>query len=236
MKNRNAIKWLTGRPWLLLGCISMAFTPSLLASQVASVKVQVEPSSQYSKPYTGDVSGDPSDADDTGFQVLNLSDVAGSVSMTQFDALPPLNVSAPKGFKLLDTSLLVSSTLPTAGRRLQIRYDFGRYNLRRAGIRAGSLRLLRADIRMGRWIPAIRAIRDLQRADIRYIDGGRADLKLGHHGIDHQNQYVWAVLDTSGDQYFALAGSPVPVPAAGALLFSGLGALVLLGRARRRER
>lgn len=231
MKNCLAIKRLTRRPWLFLSCLTITFAPCLQAAQVASVKVQVEPSSEYSKPYTGDVSGDPLDSDDTGFQVLNLSDVAGSVSMTQLDALPPLNVSAPKGFKLLDTSLLVSSTLPAAGRRLQIRYDFGRYNLRRAGIRAGSLRLMRADIRMGRWMPAIRAIRDLQRADIRFIDGGRADLKLGHYGIDHQNQYVWAVLDTSADQYFAIAGKPIPLPAAGALLFSGLGVLALFGRA-----
>lgn len=199
----------------------------------ASVKVQVEPASVYGKPYTGDLSGDGADADDTGFQVLNLSDQAGSVSMALVES-PSLNGGAPEGFKLLDKSLLVSSTLPEAGRRLQIRFDFGRYNLGRAGIRANSIRLLRADIRMGRWIPAVRAIRDIRRADIRYIDGGRADLKLGHFGIDHKNQYAWAVIDTSGDQYFALAGLPVPLPAAGALLFSGVGALALIGRLRRR--
>lgn len=207
-----------------------------LASQgmAASVKVQVEPASQYAKPYTGDLSGDAADADDTGFQVLNLTEQAGSVSMSMVESPPALKGGAPKGFKLLDKSLLVSSTLPEAGRRLQIRFDFGRYNLRRAGIRANSIRLLRADIRMGRWIPAIRAIRDVRRADIRYIDGARADLKLGHYGIDHKNQYAWAVIDASGDQYFTLAGKPVPLPAAGALLFSGVGALALIGRLRRR--
>lgn len=200
----------------------------------ATTKFEVEPASTYNKPYIVDLSGDPTDSDFTGLQLLNLSDVGGSVSLATMNQLPNLDLKQPQGFKLLDLTLQVNSTLPAAGRRLQIRFDYGRANLRRAGIRAGSLRLLRADIRAGRWLPAVRAIRDGRRADIRYITGG-ADFKLGHFGNDTDKQYVWAVLDSSGDQLFAIAGKPVPLPAAGVFLASGLGALILSARRRRRR-
>lgn len=178
-------------------------------------------------------------ADKTGVRVKNLSSTGGGqVDIELITGKNNSSLLVPAGFKLLDNTLQVTSSLNPGGRRIRARMDFarlgGRIGIRARGIRADSLRLLRADFAGRRWIRAVDSIRDKRRADIRFLTAIRADFTLGHHGIDKQNQFVWAVLDTSGDQLFAIAGlAAVPIPAAWLLFLSGSGLLVLVKRRHR---
>lgn len=193
------------------------------------------------KPVIGDWTGDAGDSDDTGIKVQNFS--ANETYFT-FDLLAERPTSlppAPSGFILLDETLKVVSESLAGERLMRIRLDYGRYGragLRRLGIRADTIRLLRADLRRGRWVPAPRAIRDLGRADVRFLRGIRA-FTLGHHGVDQQNEFVWAIVDSRGDekfdnaQFFAIGGlSNIPLPAAWLTFLTGAGLLGLLVRRR----
>ena len=177
----------------------------------------------------------------TGVSVLNQSTSAGEVSLKQVSIAGDdklRNLQAPAGFRLLDNSLFVESTLPSGKRRAGIRIGYerlGRAGIRRAGIRVGSLRLLRADIARERWLPAQQRILNKRRADIRRIRG-LATLRLGNYGFDKNNQNVWAVTDLGGSQYFAIGGlAIVPLPAAWLLFLSASGALFLVSRRRDRR-
>ena len=179
--------------------------------------------------------------DNTGVRILNQSDTGGEVTLQQVsiggeDKLK--NLQAPAGFRLLDNSLFVQSTLPSGKRRAGIRIGYerlGRAGIRRAGIRIGSLRLLRADIARERWLPAQERILDQGRANIRRIRG-LATLRLGNYGLDRDRQNVWAVTDLGGNQYFAIGGlAAVPLPAAWLLFLSASGALFLVTRRRDRQ-
>lgn len=181
--------------------------------------------------------------DDTGVRVKNLTQDGNdkSISVELIPGASDLGFQAPDGFVLLDNTLHVTSNLTPGGRRIRARMDFGRYNGGRAGIRAmgvrfNSIRLLRADFNTRRWIPAVNAIRDQSIVPIRFLTGIRANLALGHYGIDKQNEFVWAVLDTAGEQFFAIGGlSAIPLPAAWLLFLTGSGMLVLVARRRRSE-
>ena len=175
----------------------------------------------------------------TGILLQNPPGVGGKVSIELLDGpAPPL--AAPDGFVLLDNTLRVSSSLPSEGLRMRasmgIRVGQGRrIPVRLRGLRPDSLRLLRADFASGRWIRAINSIRARERADIRMITDGRADFTLGHFGIDSVRQTVWAVVDTSGEQLFAIGAKRVPEPVGWLLLVTGAAFFAVARRRTRAE-
>ena len=181
------------------------------------------------------------DNDATGVKILN-QEVSGDngISIELLPNNPLQNLLKPEGFVLLDNTLRVTSTNSAGKRRMRIRMDFGRYGgragLRDLGIRANTIRILRADRASGRWVRAVRRINEKRFADVRYLRALRADFVLGHHGFDRDKQFAWAVTDTRGDQYFTLAGlANVPVPAAWLLFVSGSGLMWLVTRKRRQS-
>ena len=182
--------------------------------------------------------GDATDADDTGIKILNREQTPFDVEIELLANDPVLNLPTPDGFVLLDNTLRVTPTNPAGKRRIRIRMDFGRYLRagRIAGIRADSIRLLRANERFsGRWLPAVRRINEQRIADIRYLRTLEdEDFVLGHHGIDLKRQFAWAITDTGGTQYFAIGGVVVPLPAAWLLFLSGSGLLMIVSRKRRK--
>ena len=187
---------------------------------------------------------DPADGDDTGIRVLNLAPQGGKVKVSIESGARDFNLALPDGFLLLDNTLHVTSDLQPGGLRLRPRLDFGRYGgragIRARGIRVGSLRVLRADFASGRWIRAIDSIRalDFNRERVlverRFLRALKTEPVIGNYGIDLQKEFAWAVVNTSGDQYFALGGlGQVPLPAAWMLFLSGTGLLAWSARRRR---
>lgn len=178
---------------------------------------------------------DPNDTS-TGVRIDYQSGQGGQVDVQQLSiGQTPLlsGLQAPSGFRLLDTTLFVDSTLTSGARRIRARIGYRRADVRALGIRANSLRLLRADIAGGRWLRAVSRIRDQGRATIRYLPATAATLRLGNHGFDAVNKSVWAVTDLKGSQYFAIGGlNAIPLPAAWILFLSGSGLLLLLNRRR----
>ncbi|MDH3763773.1 MAG: hypothetical protein OEU50_22575 [Gammaproteobacteria bacterium] len=178
--------------------------------------------------------------DDTGYLLENLSNETGDPSVEILSGDPGFNFAVPQGFVLLDTTLHVKPDLKAGKRRIRARIDYGRYyggraGIRKLGIRANTLRLLRANSASRRWVRAGNGIRATN-LGIRY---GRTTLAglLGQQGLDTENEVVWAVLDTKGEQFFALAGlSNVPLPAGWLLFMSGSGLLLLVSRKKSRSR
>jgi len=173
-----------------------------------------------------DLSGNPQDADDTALRIKNLSANPGLVSV-EFDPKAGLgpNDTVASGFALLDGTLIVSSDIPPGELRARYRVESRARALGRAGIRADGARMLRRDVRTGRWRPAIRALES--RANVRYLRDTRADFELGHHGFSKDAEYVWAVIDVNSR--YAAGGSAAPsVPLLGPLALVGLGAALLV--------
>ncbi len=171
--------------------------------------------------------------DDTGVRLQNLSNQSGKLSIELLDN-PGSSLAPPEGFLLLDNSLFVNPGLEAGARRMRIRMDYGRFGgragLRDIGIRANTIRILRADFNSRRWVRAVNGIRATN-VRARYLGARRADFILGHHGFDKQKEFAWAVLDTQGAQYYALGGlTNVPLPAAWLLFISGSGLLLMVSR------
>ena len=231
MKHKSNFRSISRALTLITGCILALCAGAIHA---AAITVVIEPSSAGSEPVLIDWTGE-ADADDTGVLIENLTDKEGEVSMELLPGLPD-GLETPEGFKLLDNSLYVNSSLTAGGRRIRARMDyarFGRAGLREMGIRANTLRLMRADFKSARWIRAVRSIVDIGRAEIRYLGGRQPSYILGHHGFDEKNEFVWAIMDSSGEQYFAIAGlTAVPIPAAWLLFITGSGLLYITGRRR----
>ena len=226
---------------LITGCVLAIWA---CAAYAEPISVLIGPAEENPEPILIDWTADE-DADETGVLIQNLSDQKGQVTIELLTGMPegvipPEGLKTPEGFKLLDTTLYVKSELMAGARRIRARMDYGRFGragLRELGIRANSLRLMRADFESKRWIRAVRSIVETERADIRYFGGrefGRgADFILGHHGFDDKNEFVWAVMDSSGEQYFAIGGlTAVPIPAAWLLFVTGSGLLFIAGRRR----
>jgi hypothetical protein len=180
-----------------------------------------------------DLSGDPQDADDTALRIKNLSANPGLVSI-EFDPKAGLGPSdsVASGFALLDGTLIVSSDIPPGELRARYRVEADARALGRAGIRADGARMLRRDVRSGRWRPAIRALEG--RADVRYLRDARADFELGHHGFSEDAQYVWAVIDVNS-RYAAGGRVASSVSLFGPLALVGLGVALLVTAVRTRR-
>jgi len=187
--------------------------------------------------YTGDMSDNLEDKDETGFQIY--SDPENQEGQVDVDWVPTPNAAVDDGFVLLDKTLMVNTNLEAGSYRLGLRRAFARSNIREAGIRARSLRVFRL-MNIGRaearWqaVPAYKRIVKRGRADIRRIFG-RMPFKsenLGNYGIALQDQYAWSVIDNGG--YFAIGGLMVPEPSTWFLLGTGLTGLYLTRRGRRK--
>jgi hypothetical protein len=180
-----------------------------------------------------DLSGNPQDADDTALRIKNLSANTGIVSV-EFDPQAGLGPgdSVASGFALLDGTLIVSSDIPPGELRARYRVEASARAYGRVGIRANEGRILRRNVRTGRWRPAIRALEG--RANVRYLRDARADFVLGHHGFSKDAEYVWAVVDVNSR--YAAGGKAVPaVPLLGPLALVGLGAALLVAAVRTRR-
>lgn len=192
--------------------------------QAAPLVIDVGPT----LPVIADWSG-AGDDDDTGVRLQKLGGAGGNLSIELLND-PGFSFAAPQGFQLLDNTLFVKPELAAGGRRMRIRMDYGRAGLRRLGIRANTLRILRADFNTRRWVRAVNGIRATN-VRARYLGARRADFTLGHHGFDQQKEFAWAVLDTKGAQYYALGGlTNVPLPAAWLLFITGSGLLLMVSR------
>jgi hypothetical protein len=166
----------------------------------------------------------------TGITFTNRTSNPGLVSV-QFLPGPALQQgqTVGGGFLLLDGTLRVSSNLPVGRQLVGIRMGYSGREIRRAGARESSVRLLRRrDVgrRFGRWLPAVRAVQG--RYDIvRYPHTPPLPSlgNVGNHGFDRTNQFVWAYLDVTSD--YAVGALAVPEPASLAFLASGFGLLAL---------
>lgn len=184
-----------------------------------------------------DLSGDPFDADETGWRILNTTPVAHKVEWTWLPG-PPLRPddTVQPGFALIDGTLLVQSSIPPGELRARYRIEYDVRAARRAGIRAGELRLMRRDAQSGRWARAVRAIRG--RASGRYLPRTESDFTLGHHGYSEAKGYVWAVVDVNSRYAIGgpLAGAAIPALGPLGLLAVGAALLGATGWELRRRR
>ena len=127
----------------------------------------------------------------------------------------------------MDGTLSVQSNIPAGELRVRYRMEYLRADLRRTGVRANSIRMLRRDVPGARWVRATNSIR--RQTPIRYLRDERADFVLGHHGYLREKRYVWAVMDVNSE--YAIGGAvPVGVPLLIPILLIATGAGIgLLG-------
>jgi hypothetical protein len=205
------------------------------ATLICESEVAVGPSQEVAV----DLSGDPLDADDTGWRIFNGGQLAHDVQFGFVPGSPLLPGDAVQpGFALVDGTLLVQSTMTPGELRARYRIEFDARAVRRAGIRADQVRLMRRDAESGRWLRAARAIR-AQGVRARYLPRMEADFTLGHHGYSAQGSYVWGVVDVNSRYAVGgplIGGAPVPLLGPLGLLAVGAALLGATGWELRRRR
>lgn len=137
------------------------------------------------------------------------------------------NAPTPQGFRIIDNSLTTVQFAPSG--RADIRYSARvgfsgraiRAGLRRLGVRASNLRVLRYDRAGARWarVPALRR--------------ARFGLQALNAGSGTPDALVWSVTGQTSGVFSVAALRGIPEPASA--LAAGL-ALILLGFARTRQR
>jgi hypothetical protein len=143
-----------------------------------------------------DMSGNGQDSDDTGFRLKNLSQQAGTIAAQVIPGDPRLpGDSVQDGFELIDGTMHVVSDLPAGQIRARYRIEYDVRAVRRAGIRATGVRLMRRDSANKIWVRAVRARAQPRMG--RYLPRAEADFVLGHHGFSQSNRYAWAVMDVN---------------------------------------
>ncbi len=215
--------------------VSYGPTPDTITIEGNSGSFVIKPDTLY----TGDMSDDFTDKDETGFQIYSNPD--NQEGQVDVDWIPTPDAAVDDGFVLLDNTLMVNTNLEAGSYRLGLRRAFARSMIQDAGIRARTLRVFRlmnTGRAEARWhaVPAYKRIVKRGRADIRRIFG-RMPFKsenLGNYGIALQDQYAWSVIDNGG--YFAIGGLMVPEPSTWVLLGTGLTGLYLHRRGRRKVR
>jgi len=187
---------------------------------------------------TWDATGDPFDGHDTGWRLFNSSNLAAKIEWSWLPgpALLP-NDTVQQGFALVDGTLLVQSDIAPGELRARYRVEYDARAVRRAGIRANEVRLMRRNSQSGRWARAVRAI-DARGVRGRYLPRMEADFDLGHHGYSEAKSYVWAVVDVNSRYAVGgpLAGAPIPALGPLGLLAVGAGLLGVTGWELRRRR
>lgn len=185
---------------------------------------------------TIDLSGDPQDGDDSGVRMLNLTQAPGQLGAVLLAGDPRLpGDTVQPGFELIDGTLVVHSDVAAGELRARYLIEYDARAVRRAGIRADQVRLMRRDSVSGRWGRAVRAIQG--RAIRRYLPRMRADFELGHHGYSDTQSYVWAVVDVNSR--YAVGGplaTSLPALAPVGLVALGAALLSVTGRELRRRR
>jgi len=171
----------------------------------------------------------------TGIQITNLWNDSGQVSVELLQGpAAQKGDEVARGFVLLDNTLRVHSDIPIGEQRVRVRMGYRRADLRRLGLRAGSVRLMRRRVlgrRAARWLPAVQAATG--RAGIRFARTSplRVPGRVGNYGFEADQQFVWAIVDRNSD--YAVGARLVPEPASVGLLGMGLLALFVGGRYRR---
>lgn len=176
---------------------------------------------------TVDLTGDPQDADDTGWRLFNTSLQAAKIEWSWLPGPAMLpDDTVQQGFALVDGTLLVQSNIAPGQLRARYRIEYDGRAVRRAGIRANQVHLMRRDSENGHWVRAVQAIR-ARAVQARYLPRMEADFVLGHHGYSADKGYVWAVVDVNSR--YAVGGplASAPIPMLGPLGLLAVGAALL---------
>ncbi|NNC88959.1 MAG: PEP-CTERM sorting domain-containing protein [Akkermansiaceae bacterium] len=165
----------------------------------------------------------------SGVTVRNFSNNSGTLTVSPAEPFSAPTTGSPdpdRPFIMVDDSLLEVSVagIPEGRRAVQVRIGYRRAGIRARKLGIRSLRVMRYDRLRGRFFPARKAFDGPTR---RFL-GVRADLRLGHYGVDFDNKNAWVVLDKNST--YGLAGILVPEPAAFGMIGLGLGIMVLLRR------
>jgi hypothetical protein len=208
--------------------LAMVAAGVAIATPVAAVPLLFDPGQELVLGIDAGL-GDP-----FALRYLDTSGQGGALSV-EFAPGSPLGPGelVQPGFVLLDGTLHVSTSAAEGRARARYQLRFDERALRRLGVRAADLRLMRRDARTNTWVRARRLILDAEaRAGARFLFGRRALFELGTFGVDTDRGLVWGVMDVDGS-YAIGAASRVSEPLSVVLVGSGLFGL---GYVRRRRK